>query len=167
MKIAKVVRGMYERAGERAEVYGLEEMPATVFEPGAYGVKPAEFVGVMQRVVEARGLHVVTPEYNGSFPGVLKYFIDMLKFPESFEGKPVAFIGEANGMFGGLRAVEQLQQVFGYRNAYVYPQRVFVARVGTVVGADGVIGDAKVAEMMEKQVAGFARFVAGLGAMKG
>jgi NAD(P)H-dependent FMN reductase len=32
--------------------------------------------------------------------GVLKCFIDMLKFPESF-GKPVAFTGESAGIWGG------------------------------------------------------------------
>jgi len=58
-------------------------------------------------VLMAAGLHVVLPEYNGSYPGVLKYFIDMLKFPESFENKPAAFVGVANGQWGALRAVEQ------------------------------------------------------------
>ena len=53
-----------------------------------------------QRVLDAAGLHIITPEYNGSFPGVLKYFIDMLKFPESFVEKPVAFTGEAAGLWG-------------------------------------------------------------------
>ena len=43
----------------------------------------------LRAVLQAEGLIVVTPEYNGSLPGVLKYFIDMLKFPESFEQRPV------------------------------------------------------------------------------
>jgi len=34
--------------------------------------------------VDAKGLHVITPEYkNGSFPGVLKYSSTMLKFPRA------------------------------------------------------------------------------------
>ena len=78
-------------------------------------------VAIQNRVLDAAGLHVVTPEYNGSFPGVLKYFIDMLKFPESFDRKPVAFLGEAAGTWGGLRSVEQLQMIFGYRNATSSP----------------------------------------------
>ncbi|MDZ7716989.1 MAG: hypothetical protein U5J95_12320 [Balneolaceae bacterium] len=41
--------------------------------------------------------------------------------------KPIAFVGEANGAFGGMRAVEQLQQVVGYRHAHVFPERVFIS----------------------------------------
>ena len=71
---------------------------------------------------------VVVPEYNGSFPGILKYFIDLLPFPESFDCRPVSYVGVSAGQWGALRAVEQLQLVFGYRNAYVHPPRTFLLR---------------------------------------
>ena len=49
-------------------------------------------------------------------------FIDYLPFPASFLGKPISFVGVAKtGHSAGLRAVEQAQQVVGYRNAYVFP----------------------------------------------
>jgi len=38
---------------------------------------------------------------------------------------------------GGLRAVEQLQMVFGYRNAHVFPERVFIPTVAQKFPADG------------------------------
>ena len=49
----------------------------------------------------------------------------MLKFPESFEKRPVCFTGLGAGIWGALRPVEQLQAIFGYRNAYLFPERVF------------------------------------------
>ena len=55
---------------------------------------------------------------------MLKYFIDMLKFPGSFDRKPVCFVGVADGVWGALRPVEQLQQVFGYRHSVMFPIRV-------------------------------------------
>jgi NAD(P)H-dependent FMN reductase len=118
---------------------------------------------VQERVVKSAGLHVVTPEYNGSFPGVLKYFIDMLKFPESFERKPVAFIGLAAGIFGALRPVEQLQGIFGYRNAHVYPDRVFIAGAGQKFTPDGQLTDEALNARIAVQVDGFARFVQRVG----
>ena len=102
------------------------------------------------------------PEYNGGAPGVLKYFIDLLPFPESFEGRPVAFTGVAAGMFGALRPVEQLQQIFGYRNAYIYPNRVFIAGVHEVLTEDGKLTDEKLQLRLASQARGFAAFIRSL-----
>ena len=74
-------------------------MPLSLFSPDAYSEKPQEFEEYSQNVLDADGLVIVVPEYNGSYPGALKLFIDMLKFPESFENKPVAFIGIAAGIW--------------------------------------------------------------------
>ena len=158
LKMSRVLERHYAQAGVSAEVYSLADLPPEIFQPTSYATKPESFVRVQQRVLDASGLHVVTPEYNGSFPGVLKYFIDMLKFPESFERKPVAFIGEAAGVWGGLRAVEQLQQVFGYRNAHIYPERVFVPGVGGKFDAEGNLTDPSINERLARQASGFAEF---------
>jgi NAD(P)H-dependent FMN reductase len=107
---------------------------------------------------------VVTPEYNGSFPGVLKLFIDMLSFPDSLENKPVAFTGLAAGMWGGLRPVEQLQMVFAYRNAHAFPQRVFIPGVHGVLDAEGGFNDGELRQRLESQAEGFVTFVRQLGA---
>ncbi|NRQ37362.1 NAD(P)H-dependent oxidoreductase [Nonomuraea sp. NN258] len=52
---------------------------------------------------------IVTPEYNHSFPAVLKNAIDWYR--DEWRAKPVAFVsyGDAGG---GLRAVEQLRPIF-------------------------------------------------------
>jgi chromate reductase len=110
-------------------------------------------------VLQSAGLHVVTPEYNGSVPGVLKYFIDMLKFPESFERRPVCFTGLAAGVWGALRPVEQLQQIFGYRNAYLFPERVFMPGIGNLLDDNGRLNSAELLERLRKQAEGFVDFV--------
>ena len=158
LKVANVLAGHYRAANAPHEVYSLADMPREIFDPGSYAAKPAAFAAVQQRVLAAAGLHVVSPEYNGSFPGVLKYFVDMLKFPDSFDRKPVAFVGEAAGIWGGLRAVEQLQMVFGYRNAHIYPERVFVPAISGKFDAEGKITDAAIDERLGKQARGFAAF---------
>ena len=105
---------------------------------------------------------VVTPEYNGGMPGVLKYFIDMLKFPESFERRPVCFVGLAAGVWGALRPVEQLQMIFGYRNAHIFPERVFIPGVGSVINSEGQVSDPEIVKRLRKQAQGFTDFVARL-----
>ena len=158
LKVARRVAQHYQDAQVPAEMYSLEQLPPEVFLPDAYTKKPAAFAEIQQRVFDAAGLHVVMSEYNGSFPGVLKYFIDLLKFPESFDRKPVAFVGVASGAWGALRAVEQMQMVFGYRNAHTYPDRVFIPNVAAKLTPDGVLTDAAIDDRLAKQVRGFAAF---------
>ena len=158
LRVARILEGHYKAINAPVEVLSLTELPREVFDGSAYATKPAGMVAIQQRVLAAAGLHVVTPEYNGSFPGVLKYFIDMLKFPESFERKPVAFTGEAAGMWGALRPVEQLQQIFAYRNAWLFPDRVFIAGIAQKLDSAGKLTDADIDQRLAKQAAGFVRF---------
>lgn len=158
-KVARELEGIYRELGVPLRVLDLAELPAEIFHPSAYADKPESFRVFAQGILDALGLVVVTPEYNGSLPGVLKYFIDMLKFPESFEGRPVCFVGLGAGMWGALRPVEQLQMIFGYRNAYLYPQRVFIPAVNTVLDDAGRLKDTELLGRLKAQAAGFIDFV--------
>jgi len=158
LRITREIERHYREAGVAVELYSLESLPPDLFAPAAYRQKPAPFVEIQEKVYAAAGLHVVVPEYNGSFPGALKYFIDMLKFPESFEHKPVAFVGVASGEWGGLRAVEQMQMVFGYRNAHIFPNRIFVNSVLSKLDSSGKLTDPDLNDRFAKQVRGFAEF---------
>lgn len=164
LRVSNLLRELYEKHRVPADVFSLCDLPPEMFSPAAYAEKPPKVREIQQRVLDACGLHVVTPEYNGSFPGALKYLIDMFKFPESFDHKPVAFVGEANGAYGALRAVEQLQGVFGYRNAHQYPKRVFISNVRSRFDAQGKFTDAELLARLEDQCVGFARFAAAVSA---
>jgi chromate reductase, NAD(P)H dehydrogenase (quinone) len=164
LKVARVLLDHYRRAQVPAEVLNLEDLPREIFDGSVYATKPPAMVELQGRILSAAGLHVVTPEYNGSFPGVLKYFIDLLKFPESFDNKPVAYVGESAGTWGGRPAVEHLQMVFGYRHAHSYPVRVFIANVHKMFDAQGKLTDAGIEKRLEEQARGFAKYVERMGA---
>ncbi|MEM9398974.1 MAG: NADPH-dependent FMN reductase [Verrucomicrobiota bacterium] len=157
-KCARQVQSIYNELGAETKLLDLANLPLEIFSPSAYAEKPPAFEEAFASpVLEADGLVVLTPEYNGSFPGALKYFIDMLKFPESFEARPVCFIGLAAGEWGGLRPVEQLQQVFGYRNAHIFPKRVFINNIYKKSDDEGLTDEA-VLERIEKQASAFLEF---------
>ena len=157
--IANEVRSHYQSLSVAHHLLDLADLPAEIFFPSSYEKKPKSFASFSDAVLNADGLVVVTPEYNGGFPGVLKYFIDMLKFPESFEQRPVCFIGLAAGAWGALRPVEQLQQIFGYRNAYLFPGRVFIPSVHEVLNEQGAITNADISKRLRLQAEGFVAFV--------
>ncbi len=158
--VARVVESIYKELGEPLAVNDLAELPPEIFHPTSYAKKPATFEPFLRRVLDSKGLIVVTPEYNGGPPGVLKYFIDMLPFPESFERRPVCFVGLGAGIWGGLRPVEHLQQIFGYRNAYLYPERVFIKGVHEMLDKDGNFVNPEIRERLQNQARGFIQFVA-------
>jgi chromate reductase len=161
-KVAGQVLELYTRLKVPVQLLDLAELPAEIFSPTSYASKPASFQRFNDAILSAHGVVVVTPEYNGGIPGILKYFIDMLKFPESFEQRPVCFIGVAAGIWGALRPIEQLQMIFGYRNAYIYPERVFMPRIGDLLDLEGRIKDADLVKRLESQTAGFTNFVESL-----
>lgn len=158
-KVARHIEEIYASLRVPLRVLDLAHLPAEIFSPASYAEKPASFRPFADAILQADGLVVVTPEYNGSIPGILKYFIDMLKFPESFERRPVCFVGLAAGVWGALRPVEQLQQIFGYRNGYIYPQRVFLPGVDDLLGDDGRLKDPELLQRLRKQAEGFIEFV--------
>jgi NAD(P)H-dependent FMN reductase len=158
-RVARLVEDIYAGLNVPLRVLDLAQLPPEIFAPSSYGDKPASFAPFADAILQAEGLIVVTPEYNGGMPGVLKYFIDMLKFPESFEQRPVCFVGLAAGMWGALRPVEQLQAIFGYRNAFLYPDRVFLPRIGEQLTDAGKLKDPEITGRLREQAEGFVRFV--------
>lgn len=158
-KVTARVEAAYQSLGVAAHVLDLAELPAEVFSPAAYAEKPASFTRFTEAILASDGVVVVTPEYNGGVPGVLKYFIDMLPFPESFERRPVCFVGLAAGIWGALRPVEQLQAIFGYRNAFIFPERVFMPGIGKLLDAAGQFTNGDMEKRLANQAEGFTGFV--------
>ena len=153
----------YQKKGIKSKILELSDLPQETFSPTAYIDKPPAVLEFTQDILNASGLVIVVPEYNGSMSGALKLFIDLLPYPESFEGRPICYIGIASGQFGGLRPVEHLQQVFGYRNAYNFPKRVFVPAVHNVASHENGITDIDLKSRLSSQAEQFIKFCRSLG----
>lgn len=158
-KVTRNLEEIYASLRIPVSVLDLAHLPAEIFSPASYLEKPKSFLPFSDAILQSHALHLVTPEYNGSIPGVLKYFIDMLKFPESFEHRPVCFTGISAGIWGALRPVEQLQAIFGYRNAYIYPERVFIPGIGSQMDESGMLKSEELLNRLRRQAEGFAKFV--------
>lgn len=92
----------------------LGELP--FYNEDADGVDVAEPVQALRlAAAEAEAALVVTPEYNGSMPGVLKNAIDWLSRPfgdGALKGKPMAVIGTSLGQYGGVWAHDDTRKSF-------------------------------------------------------
>ncbi len=77
---------------------------------------PASVVALRKAAAGADAALVVTPEYNGSIPGVLKNAIDWLSRPygdSALKDKPLAVVGAALGRYGGVWAHDETRKSFG------------------------------------------------------
>ncbi|MCC5925001.1 MAG: NAD(P)H-dependent oxidoreductase [Bacteroidetes bacterium] len=159
LRFANYLKPLYESNGAKADVISLQDFPIEKVIGGKYGKDIPEVKAFNDSILNNDGIVFVIPEYNGSFPGIFKLFIDYLPFPESFSGMPVAFVGLANGSFGALRAVEQAQHVAGYRNAYVFPERVFIAQFHKQFSDDKGLHAELQEKLLRSQVRNFISFV--------
>ena len=86
----------------------------------------------------------VVSEYNGSFPGSLKLFLDgvsIRNYKPTFAGKKAGLIGVASGRAGGLRALDQLSDVLLHVGTHVMPGKLPISSVKKVFSPEGVITD--------------------------
>lgn len=144
--------------GIHIELLDLVELPPEIFSPTAYSEKPNSFDRFKNAILNTDGIFSVIPEYNGGAPGVYKYFIDMLPFPDSLQKKPAAFVGVADGRFGAVRAVEHMMQIFAYRNAHIFSERTFI--MGVSKSFDEATGpkDEMAKKVLQSQLKGFLEF---------
>jgi NAD(P)H-dependent FMN reductase len=122
LRAASLNRQLAEVAGEAAPVGvslqlfdRLGELPFYNEDIDGEGV--AEAVQALRlAAAESDAALVVTPEYNGSIPGVLKNAIDWLSRPfgnGALKDKPTAVIGTALGQYGGVWAHDETRKSFG------------------------------------------------------
>ena len=83
---------------------------------------PAPVEALRAAAADADAALVVTPEYNGSIPAVIKNAIDWLSRPfgnSAVKDKPLAVIGGSFGQYGGVWAHDETRKSFGIAGARV------------------------------------------------
>ncbi|MEE8062417.1 MAG: NAD(P)H-dependent oxidoreductase [Gemmatimonadales bacterium] len=103
---------------------------------------------MVEKVKDATGMVMATPEYHGTFSATMKLMIENLGFPSALAGKPTALLGVAAGRIGAIKSLEQLRGVCSHVGAIVLPGPVSIAGVQGVFDEEGHCTDPDV----EKQI---------------
>ena len=109
-------------------------------------------------LVAAEKLIIVLPEYNGSFPGILKLMIDNTDVNNVWPNKKILLAGVSTGRAGNLRGMEQLTGVLLYLKANVYHNRLPVSIVHTLLNDKGILIDDATINALNTQVDEFLKF---------
>lgn len=119
---------------------------------------PAGVAELRAKVRAAQGVVLGTPEYHGSYSGVLKNALDLCGF-EEFEGKMVGLVGVSGGKLGATGALASLRTVGRVLHAWVVPEQVGIAHAGQAFDPHGGLLDKGLEERVlevGRQVARFA-----------
>ncbi len=128
-KVALYYQQRLKEKGVDAAILSLTQLPANLIESDLYGKRSAEFEPIQQLVTQTQKFLFIIPEYNGSFPGVLKTFVDACSFPESFYEKKAALTGISSGKYGNIRGIDHFTGVCHYLHLNVMPLKIHIAAI--------------------------------------
>ena len=124
-----------KRAGVETELIDVRTGRMKLDDAGEQ-MKDPGFAATIER---CDGLIIVTPEYNHSFPGLLKHALDMnLK---EYIHKAVGICGVSAGALGGARVIEQLLPVMRELGLVTIFEDVNFGKVGTLFDEHGRLLD--------------------------
>ncbi|WP_423454723.1 NADPH-dependent FMN reductase [Ottowia sp. VDI28] len=124
---------------------------------------PDAVLTLAQRIREADGILIASPEYNFSISGVLKNTLDWLsRLPrQPFANKPVAVLSATQGAFGGARHQYELRKILGALDARTLPRpEVLIGHCHTKFDADGQLSDDQTRSTLEAWLAAVSDWVA-------
>ena len=145
-----------EEIGASVELLDLSEYELVFY--GAVDEEsdyPPDVIKLKQKVAGAHGVLLGTPEYHGSFSGVIKNALDLMKY-EEFQNKVVGLIGVSGGRMGAGNALSMLRIVCSSLRAWVVPYDVSIARASAAFDENGCLNDVELEERLRrigKQVA--------------
>lgn len=150
--IAEAYREILEGIGEEARVLNLGDFSPAMIEAVLYR-QDADQAGfeMLQDIVDTTDKFVfVIPEYNGSFPGVLKVFIDCCRYPDSFVNKKAAIVGLSSGTQGSALAMGHFSDILGYLGVHTLGLRPRFIRVHGAI-KDGKLVDEEYLSFLQQQ----------------
>lgn len=160
--IARALPSLVPEGMEVVALPSIRDIPLYDADLEATGIPPA-VIALVDRIREADGVVIVTPEYNYSVPGVLKNAIDWLsRVPDQpLAGKPVALQSASMGVIGGARCQYHLRQVLVCLDCRVLnkPEVMVGAVQNKVDAATGELTDAATRKFVASQLASFADFI--------
>ena len=144
-KIAREYQLILREKGIEAGLLSLEDLDLVYYNPDFERIENEILIPTTHFII-------ISPEYNGSFPGVLKLLFDTSRSHEIWFHKKALLTGVATGRAGNLRGMDHLADVLNYIKITVHPNKLPISVVNTVVGNDGKIVDKNTLKAIDQQL---------------
>ncbi len=148
---------------QKVNFFSLEDVPNDILSADMYSEsgQSAEVATIQDKImIPANKIVIIAPEYNGSYPGIVKLFLDacsIRNYKGTFSEKKFALIGIASGRAGNLRGLDHLSGIINHVGGIVYSNKLPISSIGSILSDDDEI-DEKTIETMQKHADGFLAF---------
>ncbi|GAA5020844.1 hypothetical protein GCM10011506_03980 [Marivirga lumbricoides] len=153
LEIANLYKNLLDQHQQQSQIIDLAELPNDFIFSALYenSGKNAAFNVYQDKLKDSEKYVFIIPEYNGSFPGVLKAFIDGMGYPSSFRNKKCALVGLSSGVQGGGLALSHMTDIFNYLGMHVLALKPKLARIERNFDGEQVT-DVLYNQLLEEQV---------------
>ena len=158
LKLAEYYHRQLTEKGFDSEIFSLCDLPGDLISSDLYGKRSEAFQSIQERITASSKFIFVIPEYNGSFPGVLKTFIDACTFPESFFGKKAALVGLSSGKYGNILGIYHFTGICHYINMHVLPLRIHIPNIMKELDENGNLFNEDTVKFTDQQIERFIEF---------
>ncbi|MEL6533986.1 MAG: NADPH-dependent FMN reductase [Bacteroidota bacterium] len=157
--VAHWVKELLDERQIESQFLDLAELPPDVTVSALYenSGKNEQLNALSQKMLGSERFFFIVPEYNGSFPGVLKTFIDALPYPSPLGGKRAALIGISSGMQGGGLALSHFTDILHYLGVQVLAQKPKLAFIEKNLKGDALDNNLYL-QLLTEQVEAFLEF---------
>lgn len=101
---------------------------------------------------------LVMPEYNGSFPGILKLMMDNSDIRKVWWYKKVMMVGVADGRAGNLRGLDHMTNILHYMRMHILYNKIPISRINEEIGENGEVLKPATLQAIETQIDEFLKF---------
>ena len=152
LKVAQYFQKELSIKGEEWDILSLTDLPSDILHTDLYGKRSDAFEAIQQKVSAAQKLIFIIPEYNGSYPGALKIFVDACAYPASFFNKKAALIGIASGKYGNVRGIDHFTGVCNYMRMHVLPLKIHIPAIQHELDEDGSFKNPITLKYIQEQI---------------
>jgi chromate reductase len=158
LQLAKYYQKQLAAKGMEANLLSLAQLPPNLIETDLYGKRSEAFGELQDQITATDKFLFVIPEYNGSYPGVLKVFMDACSFPESFYDKKAALVGLSSGKYGNIRGIDHFTGVCHYLNLHIMPLKIHIASIRKEMDTNGSLTAEDTLRYTNEQIDKFIKF---------
>lgn len=109
-------------------------------------------------LIPAEKIVFVMPEYNGSFPGVLKLMMDNSDIKKCWWHKKAMLVGVADGRGGNLRGIEHMTNILHYLKMHVLYNKMPLSRINDEISPSGEWLKPATLKAIKEQIDEFIKF---------
>ncbi len=145
LKVARQYQAILKEKGIEAGLLSLENI--NVLTRDAYFEKIEKEI-----LIPTNKYIIISPEYNGSFPGVLKMLFDTSKTHMIWWYKKALITGVSSGRAGNLRGNDHLSAILNYLKITVHPNQLPISVIDKLMDGDGNIIDSNTLKAIHHQL---------------